>query len=235
VTTLSQCLQAMHQLYKANPVAAVRGQGFIKELHRLLADELTDRLTPAATRAGVRVVEEARLLGSHKPKDVDVAVIDKNNGPLVIVGVRSQMSSVGKNALNYYEGIVGECISLQDRFPMSSIGYVYLMPLRPIMQGREAEIINHPRYSRMYEAITGRTGQDYKSIRGIYDEFAYMVVDFDKDPPELRDDIVRSGVPNSDLRIDTFVDRITAKFNARHLFVDYFTPGAAPGPPPATL
>jgi hypothetical protein len=107
----------MHQLYKANPVAAVRGQGFIKELHRLLADELTDRLTPAAKRAGVRVVEEARLLGSHKPKDVDVAVIDKNNGPLVIVGVRSQMSSVGKNALNYYEGIVGECISLQDRFP----------------------------------------------------------------------------------------------------------------------
>jgi hypothetical protein len=234
VTTLDECLRAMHEVYRANPVAAVRGQAFIKELHRYLAAELTARLTPDARRAGVRVVEEARLLGSHKPKDVDVAVIDPHNGPLVIIGVRSQMSSVGKNVLNYYEGIVGECISLQDRFPMSAIGYVYLMPVRPIKEGRQTEVVDHPRFALMYEAITGRAGQDYKLLRGIYDEFAYMVVDFDSDPPQLRDDIVRSAVLNTDLRIATFADRITAKFNARHLFVKYFTTGP-PGSAPASI
>lgn len=44
----------------------------------------------------------------HTPKDVDVAVMDPDNGPLMLVGVRSQMSSVGKNQPNDYEGIVGE-------------------------------------------------------------------------------------------------------------------------------
>jgi hypothetical protein len=86
----------------------------------------------------------------------------------------------------------------------------------------------------MYEAITGRAGQDYKLLCGIYDEFAYMVVDSDSDPPQLRDDIVRSAVSNTDLRIATFVDRITTKFNARHLFVKYFTTGP-PGSAPASV
>ena len=99
-----------------------------------------------------------------------------------MIGVRSQMSSVGKNVLNYYEGIVGECISLQDRFPMSTIGYAYLMPLRPIMEGRETEVIDHARFAKMYAAISGRSGQDYKNVRGIYDQFAYLVVDFDQHP-----------------------------------------------------
>ena len=57
-------------------------------------------------------VKEATIYGSHKPKHVDVSVIDPENGPLVMVGIRSQMSSVAKNALTYYEGIIGECISM---------------------------------------------------------------------------------------------------------------------------
>ena len=223
--TLSAVLADMQGKYRADPVSAVRGQHFIKTLHDHLAGELDARLLPAATRSGIRVMKEVTLFGSHKPKDADVAVVHPHNGPLMIIGVRSQMSSVGNNVLEYYQGIVGECISLQDRFPMATIGYVYLHPLvskkwRGSGENRQSvdELPDHARYAKMYNAITGREGTAYKDIRGVYDQFAYMVIDFDSSPPTVRDDVVQAGVPitKCDMRIGNFTERMIGTFNERN-------------------
>lgn len=222
MTSVSDCLVEMGKVYRADPSKAVRGQTFISMLHNFLVEQLDARLLPSAKRLGIEIVTEAGLWGSHKPKNVDVAVVHPHNGPIMIIGVRSQMSSVAKNQPNYYEGIVGECISLQDRFPMSTTGYVYLMPVQPIKPGKEEERIDHPRYAKMYRAVTGRAGQDYKDIRGIYDQFAYLVVDFDKSPPKLRDDIVCKAIPDIDLSIGTFVNRMINTFAERMIFFDVF-------------
>ena len=219
---IAAMLLEMHQVYAKDPDVAVRGQAFIKILHGALSADLTARLSEDSRRRRVKVMEEATIFGSHKPKNVDVSVIDPSNGPLMMVGVRSQMSSVAKNALTYYEDIIGECISLQDRFPMAVIGYVYLMPVRPIKAGKEHETINHSRYSQLYDAITGREGQAYKDIRGVFDQFAYMIVDFAANPPALRDDLLNPAIDH-DLKISTFVDRMIQTFKRRHLFLDIFT------------
>jgi hypothetical protein len=215
-------LHEMHVVYVQDPNKAVRGQGFIKILHRKLSADLTARLSRDSIRRKVAVIEEATIFGSHKPKKVDVSVIDPENGPLMMIGIRSQMSSVGNNVLTYYEEIIGECISLQDRFPMALVGYIYLMPLRPIKTGKERETVDHTRYSQLYDAITGREGQAYKDIRGVFDQFAYMIVDFTGNPPALRDDLFSSAITH-DLTISTFVDRMIQTFNSRHLFLDLFT------------
>lgn len=217
---LQSVLQEMGEDYRLDPMRAVRSQSFIRLLHTYLVSQLNVRLTRFATRRGISVHTEAKILGSTKPKDVDVVLLDPENGPLVIIGIRSQMSSVGKNVLTYYEGIVGECLSLQDRFPMRTHGYIYLHPLASIKAGKEKESIDHSRYARMYAAVTGRSGVDYKNQRGVFDQFAYMVVDFDQTPPVLRDDIVRAAVPDIDMSINTFVDRVVATTNARMLFWD---------------
>ena len=238
---VSDLLQQMGASYRADPVQAVRSQDFIQFLHRYIGTQLEARLTKFAVRRGIKVVykdemmvsdnkgktrikkiSEAHILSSTKPKNVDVAVVDPENGPLVIIGVRSQMSSVGKNVLTYYEGIVGECISLQDRFPMSTHGYVYLHPLTSIKVGKEAESIDHKRYARFYADASGRTGPTWKTIRGVFDQFAYMVVDFEQNPPRLCDEIVQASVPGMDLTLATFVDRIVSTFNSRLLFWDVF-------------
>lgn len=219
---LGKALQDMHDLYARDSTKAVRGQGFIKTLHGYIASEIRNRLTEEAKKAGVTVEEEATIFGSHKPKDVDVSVIHPKNGPLMIIGLRSQMSSVAKNALTYYQDIVGECISLQDRFPLAVIGYVYLHPLRSIKTDHEDIVIDHARYAKMYNAISGRSGHDYKSLRGIYDQFAYMVVDFSKSPPTIEDHIVEAAVPKTDLSVRTFVDRMIATYIERNLFLNYF-------------
>ena len=221
--TLQQCLNDMGVEYLADPVKAVRSQKFITHLHNYLRDELSGRLTSEAKKAGVTVVTEATIYGSHKNKDVDIAVVQPQNGPLVWVGVRSQMSSIGKNVLTYYQDIIGECIGIQDRFPMAVAGYVYLHPLVSIKPGKASEIISHGRYAKMYSAITGRGGRGYQNVRGVYDEFAYMVVDFNQSPPAVDDSIVRASVPHADLSVTTFVDRIVSTFNDRHLFQNFFT------------
>ncbi len=219
---LSDVLRRMGEVYRADPVKAVRGQEFIFHLHKYVGSQLEARLTKFAVNSGIAVRYEATVLGSTKPKNVDVSVIEPNNGPLMLVGVRSQMSSVGKNVLTYYEGIVGECLSLQDRFPMATHGYIYLHPLTSIKEGKQKEAIDHGRYAQMYAAVTGRSGAAYKSLRGIFDEFAYMVVDFEQAPPELYDEVVRRAVPDIDMSINTFVERLIATFNARTLFWDVF-------------
>lgn len=228
---LHDVLADMGAKYRADPVAAVRSQSFIKTLHDHLAGELDASLLDSARREGVRVMKEVKLFGSHKPKDADVAVVHPHNGPLMIVGVRSQMSSIGNNMLEYYQGIVGECISLQDRFPMAVIGYVYLHPKVSkkwrTVNGKKVlgdEFPDHARYAKMYSAITGRDGTSYKDIRGVYDQFAYMVVDFDAKPPNVDDALVQAAVPlaKNDLRVSTFSDRMISTFKDRHIWMDMF-------------
>lgn len=215
-------LQEMHNVYVSDPIKAVRGQAFIKILHEQINADLTARLTTKfSTDRHIVARNEAMIFGSHKPKDVDVSVIDPDNGPLIMIGIRSQMSSIGKNVLNYYEGIIGECISLQDRFPMAVIGYIYLMPLQPIKEGREQERVDHTRYAKFYDAVTGREGQAYKDIRGIFDQFAYMIVDFASTPPSLHDELIPTDLKH-DLKISTFVDRMIDTFKSRHVFLDIF-------------
>lgn len=228
---LLETLVAMKEIFERDPEAAVRSQGFIKIFHAFIAEDLRSFLTKKAERAGIRVVEEAPLFGSYKSKDVDVAVIHPINGPLILVGVRSQMSSVGKNVLTYYQDIVGEAISLQERFPMCTAGYAYLHPyeVKPWRKKNgkmvKAEKPNHARYARMYAAIGQRDDRLYKHMSGSYDQFAYCVADFHADEITVRDEIVARAVKNLDLSIKTFVPRLIETFHSRNLWVeDIFEP-----------
>lgn len=222
ITVLSE----MKQIFDADPEAAVRSQGFIQAFHKFIAEDVSQYLTVKAKAAGVRVVEEAPIFGSYKSKNVDVAVVHPTNGPLVTIGVRSQMSSIGKNVLTYYQDIVGEAISLQERFPMCVAGYAYLHPLevRPWKKKNEtwsrAESPNHHRYARLYAAIGERDDRLYKQMTGSYDQFAYAVVDFHSEPISVRDDIVERAVKDLDLSIRTFVPRLIDTFHTRNLWLD---------------
>ena len=94
IKNLNKCLKEMKKIYLKDPVHAVRSQRFINVLHDYCVEELVN--------IGVqrdKISKEATVFGSHKAKDVDVAVLEGINGPSIIIGIRSQMSSVGKNIL----------------------------------------------------------------------------------------------------------------------------------------
>ncbi|KFJ06481.1 hypothetical protein BTHE_1374 [Bifidobacterium thermophilum] len=219
---IEQCLRKMQKIYQQDPVNAVRSQNFIQTLHAYVEDDLNEHLSNKAKRKKIRVVREAHLFGSYKAKDEDLAVVDPINGPLITVGVRSQMSSVAKNALTYYQDIIGECISLQERFPMTVMGYVYLHPYQELIADQKTP--DHERWAKLYASISNRDDRLYKNQVGSYDQFAYMVVDF-KDPHlKIRDDIVKSAVPKIDMQISTLVPRLVQTFINRNIWLaDYFT------------
>lgn len=232
MTELTSCLATMKQIYLDDPVASVRGSNFIFPLHRYCINQLINRIDPSmnlqyiplddmvcprgkphypSTRIqanGLQLMQEATLFGSHKNKDADIVLSQYANGPQIVIGVRSQMSSVAKNLENYYEGVIGECISLHDRFPMATIGYVYLLPTEPIKPGLVEEV-NLDKAEKLFEKITGRN--DWRDAHDKYEHFAFLKVDFTKDPPEL--------LPTKEvLQIETFFDKLIATHNDRNIF-----------------
>ena len=78
---IHQCLANMKADYDAGPTKAVRSQSFIRILHAFLASELRGRLNPWAIQQGISVEEEVELLGSHKPKKVDIAILHPHQRP----------------------------------------------------------------------------------------------------------------------------------------------------------
>ena len=228
---LIDCLANMKATYLANPTAAVRGQTFIYQLHQYCVEELhraigSDNVqkidlkdmkqptgkphypTVPIDPQKYQLMQEVTLFGSHKNKDEDIALTHFANGPQIAIGVRSQMSSVGKNLENYYEGIIGECISLHDRFPMAVLGYVYLLPKNPIKPGL-VETIDLDRAESLFKKITERN--DWHSPNDRYEHFAFLKVDFSTDPPTI--------IPSSsELSIETFFDKLVETHNDRNLF-----------------
>ncbi len=214
----SQVFQEMKDIYAEGIDAAVRSQRFIKVLHRAIASEIEGRLTPGALREGVKVEAEAKVHGSFKDKDVDIAVIHPVNGPLILCGVRSQMSSIGKNILTYSQDIMGEAVSLQERFPMTVFGYCYLLPLTPHDTGN----LDVARYSKIFGSMSSRSEATHKQERGRYDHFAFACVDFEPDPPKLMEDLVAAGNPKVDLSLSNLSDRLIDSFNTRNPWLNYF-------------
>lgn len=228
---LQECLASMKSTYLSDPTAAVRGSSFIYQLHKYCVDELYAALDPDKVQKielsdmkkptgrphyptvniepkKFQLMQEATLFGSHKNKDEDIVLTHFANGPQIAIGVRSQMSSVGKNIENYYEGIIGECISLHDRFPMATLGYVYLLPKNPIKPGLREEI-DLNRAENLFRKITNR--ENWHDPNDRYEHFAFIKVDFATDPPTI--------IPTCpELSIETFFDKLIATHNDRNLF-----------------
>ena len=232
---LQNCLIEMKNIFFDPSKNSVRSQEFIQRLHRYCASELYKLLDKNKVqlislddmyrRPGdphypiikiepdkYQLMQEATLFGSHKNKDEDVVLTQYANGPQIAIGVRSEMSSIGKNVINYYEGIIGECTSLHDRFPMATLGYVYLLPNKALVPDRKTgkyEIPDLDRIENLFKKITNR--KDWHDPHDVYEHFAFIKVDFYSNPPKIL-----STCP--ELSIETFFDKLIATHNDRNLF-----------------
>ncbi|MPM21791.1 hypothetical protein SDC9_68241 [bioreactor metagenome] len=232
IESLLTCMATMKEDYVRSPNASVRSSSFIYILHQYCIAQLRQAISP---EFGVQVIpladmnrpvnstnyprvridpeklqlmQEVALFGSHKNKNTDIVLSHFSNGPQIIIGIRSQMSSVGKNIENYYEGIIGECISLHDRFPMAVIGYVYLLPTCSIKPGVD-EVPDLEKAERLFSKITSRP--DWRSAHDKYEHFAFLKVDFTTPTPTLLPTL-------PELEIGSFFDKLIETYNDRNVF-----------------
>lgn len=157
---------------------------------------------------------ELKIYGKLKGKDQDIVFLrtPRNNtiiddGPNVgeidtvgieatkrsiIIGVRSQMSSVDKNFDTLMERAFAETLNLRLRAPVITMGEVYILPIeelddqamlenKVVFCGRKVKV---DKFIRTFNSFSGRTDlrldDQYK-----YDASALVLVDFKQTPPKI--------------------------------------------------
>lgn len=202
--------------------ALIRSESLIQRIHevtkRSLVDELTRRglnhkVHPPIGQRG----PELNIWGFLKKKKQDIVItigdaaphaekIDE--GPLaghmdqvgrqatehsIVVGVRSQLSSVNKNFDTLMERTFAETLNLRLRHPRLVMGEVYLLAVKDyndqLMKqnsvGWSNNYVDVGRFISIFNAFSGRDdNQDIKSYYK-YERCLLLLADFSADPPKI--------------------------------------------------
>jgi hypothetical protein len=237
----------------------IRSSKLINLLHEAIKEQLAaigidkSRIVPAIGASG----PELKLAGFLKMKDQDVCVFPKTVqkiprtigwGPLqfekakdpngfdftektLVINLRSQLTSLEKNADTLFERTFAEPMNLHVLYPKAVLGDVYLIPVYPydehVMLANKVRFKPHKtnvlKYISFFSAINGR--KDTESDMFKYERCALVIVDFSKPVPkiytstqELIDDGLIKSTDNVDfnsISIDGFVDEIVEIYNSR--------------------
>lgn len=191
---------------------------------------------------------EIRIAGHIKEKKQDVCVMPRNIekkrmsidwGPLaylsnddeygyeysnniLVINVRSQISSLAKNFDTLFERTIAEAQNLHIRYPNMVLGEVYLIPVYEYdnEEAKEKKVkfkkkqVNLEKYISFFSAINGRTLSTKKDLEGelantknahLYERCALLIVDFSKKKPKLYTssaDLKKDGLISSNFPIE---------------------------------
>jgi hypothetical protein len=239
--------------------ALIRSQGLINHLHELIKSELIKadidptKIFPPLGQSK----PELKITGLLKQKDQDICVKPTNInpvrekiswGPLVhenvtcylgkelteqilVINIRSQMSSLAKNADTLFERTFAEALNLHNLNPNLCLGEVYMIPVREYddaaMVNNEVKfkknITNIAKYISFFDFINGR--QDPTKDHHMYERCALLIVDFSTKTPKLyhtteelkKDNLVPQDFPIElgKISINNFVDDLLKIYNKR--------------------
>ncbi len=232
---LRETVKAVQAAYDPK-TTSVRTGKVIEPLHEYCAYELRrtthngrhlpiDYIHPAAPataaqarqriRAAVRKQpKRLRILGAYMPKEIDVALVPPNSGPLLAISCKSQMSSIVKNTINRFEEYVGDATNLHTRFPMLVFGFLMLVPVAgETWANGPTEGLR--RIAALLERANAR--QKINEPPGGYDASALLFVDFGASPPKVMNYPDPQTQPT--VRIEHFFDRLVQLYFERNQFV----------------
>lgn len=201
---------------------------------------------------------ELSITGFIKPKKQDIVILfdrDKptpekiKEGPLsgevdsigkaisersIVIGVRSQLSSVAKNFDTLMERAFAETLNLRLRLPKLVMGEIYLLPVLEYddraMESNKIRWKKKPvpveKFIRTFLGISGRREETYVAENYKYERSVLLLVDLKKSPPtvytslqELKDDgyVSKNFEGNYDLLSPIgFAKEIIESYKKRH-------------------
>lgn len=237
----------------------IRSSKLINLIHEAVKNDLIaegiqrNRIFPPAGASK----PELKIAGFLKQKDQDVCVVPLNIrkqsiiidwGPLateritdpygkdfceasLVINVRSQVSSLAKNADTLFERTFAEPMNLHLIYPQMVLGDVYLIPVHEydetVMKNNQIAFksnkTNVLKYISFFSAISDRANGDDDLHK--YERCALLVVDFNRDIPKIyttTSELIKDGiVPRTciiDFRkisADNFVKDIIQIYNDR--------------------
>lgn len=237
----------------------IRSKALINELHECVKKSLQEQgvfaknIFPPINSTS----PELKLSGFLKKKDQDICVVPSNIepkrtkitwGPLafegetdlygkeytentLIINVRSQMSSLAKNADTLFERTFAETTNLHTIYPEAILGEVYLIPVyeydqefakKNIVKYKENRT-NLEKYISFFTAINGRNDSSDDIYK--YERCALIIVDFSHEEPIIynstdmlkRDGLVSPSFPLelADISYDNFIEDLLEIYNQR--------------------
>ena len=182
----------------------IRSQRFIKKLHSYCVYELKRIGLPEEL-----IIKEFKIHGFKRQKNVDIAIVPKNVGPVMAIFIKSQSKSIAKNTHNELENLSGDVINVHQKYNSLVVGNLYLLPTETIIGEKEKP--NIKKYIENFNRMNLR-----KNISNDFDKFehtAFLIIDFTKNPPEIVKD---KPTKDSGLRIENFFDKIYKTFKQRN-------------------
>ena len=219
----------------------IRSESLIQRIHevtkRSLLDELRERGIERESHPPIGMTSpELNVWGFLKKKKQDIVVVvggqkpvpEKiDEGPLagqideigrqttqrsIVIGVRSQLSSVDKNFDTLMERTFAETFNLRLRHPRLVMGEVYMLAIKDYDEqlmkdnqvGWKKDFTNVERFVSIFNNLNLR--DDFQNVRNFYkyDRCLLLLVDFSADPPkiyETGDQLCEDGVVG-----DSFVE-----------------------------
>lgn len=118
------------------------------------------------------VATDAKVLGRHYIKQVDVVMSAWETGPEVLISTKRMDSSFGKNAANRIEEAYGDAKNLRSRHPLAAHGFVYGL--------RSTIFESEPDKARWLIDLLGKLAQEGDA----YDAVCLLMLHYDGAAPE---------------------------------------------------
>lgn len=201
---------------------------------------------------------EIKLAGFLKQKDQDICVLPKNInksrqninwGPLkfqnkideygsnystntLVINVRSQMSSLAKNADTLFERTFAEAMNLHMQYPNIVLGDVYLIPVNEYddeaVKNKNVEFKSRKtdieKYISFFSSISGRLNHSDDVYK--YEKCTVLIVDFNRNIPKLysnNEELKQDGLISQNFDIDyslinfeNFIDDLLHIYDSRY-------------------
>lgn len=183
---------------------------------------------------------ELKIAGYLKQKDQDICIVPDNIekretninwGPLsyrktvdpygyeystntLVINVRSQMSSLAKNADTLFERTFAEALNLHMRYPKMVLGEVYLIPVHEydddLVKRKIVGFKSYPtdleKYISFFSSINNRKFEEGKRDNDYaYERCALLIVDFNRRKPFLfsnSQELKQAGLLSTDFEIE---------------------------------
>jgi|GEM_PF-4750156 len=201
---LTATLVEMRRLFATNPTHAVRSKSFITAFQNYCADELRAR---GVESNGLHIEIEKKIKVERGRVEADIGIFNEKNEPVLIVDVRSQMSSLGKNFNNYIRMKAGEVESIHNIFPDCIVGLVYIHPLEDVpteLPINPVGSFNYENASRQLVSLIRNVSTT--EILSKYQQVSYCVIDFNSNPPKLSE----TNPSQPELKLENFFDNIVS-------------------------
>jgi hypothetical protein len=244
----------------------IRSSVLINMIHEVVKKDLVDNdIDPTLLRPPLNDTKpEMKVAGFLKKKDQDVCVVPGDIKPkrrridwgpgqfedlydeygeeyiesTLIINVRSQLSSIGKNTDTLFERTFAEPLNLRMVYDDVVLGEVYLIAVYEYddqaMKSKEVRFDTKPtdlkKYISFFSSISGRLDLDTDTFK--YERCALIIVDFSTNPPTLyhsTKELIDAGLLPSDYSLeyadisyDNFIQDVLkvykSRFGRHHIF-----------------